>query len=145
LNTLDRVIDVKLEEGATDVPIWRWLRELVEKLGEDGMSSDESDTYQRTGLPTYRVKHLRWRRKMDNELNMVDKLRVVDKDLYSRRGAKPIPRFRDDRNSDSCRSAPKGRPRRLYDSQWLQEQTPRERRGLLIPDENFPWLQLLKT
>jgi len=83
LNTLDRVIDVKLEEGTTDVPIWQWLRELVEKLGEDGMSSDESDTDQWTGLPTYRVKHLRWRRNMDNELNMVDKLRVVHKDLYS--------------------------------------------------------------
>jgi len=73
---------MKLEEGTTDVLIWRWLQELVEKLEKDGMSSDESDTNQRTGLPTYCVKHLKWRWKMDNELNMVDKLRVVDKDLY---------------------------------------------------------------
>jgi len=73
---------MKLEEGTTDVLIWRWLQELVEKLEKDGMSSDESDTNQRTGLPTYRVKHLKWQWKMDNELNMVDKLRVVDKDLY---------------------------------------------------------------
>jgi len=139
------MIDVKLETCATDVSIWQWLREVTERLGEDGMSSDESDTDQRTGLPIYRVKHLRWRRKMDSELDMVDRLRVADKDLYSKRGAKPIPRFRDDRNSDSCRPAPKGRPRKLYNSEWLQEQTPRERRGLLISDEEFKWFQVLKT
>jgi len=78
------MIDVKLETCATDVSIWQWLQEVTERLGEDGMSSDESDTDQRTGFPIYRVKHLKWRWKMDSELDMVDRLRVADKDLYSK-------------------------------------------------------------
>ena len=144
MTTLQRTIDIKLEECATDAPIWQWLCDVIEKLGEDGMSSDESDTDERTGLPIYRVTNMKWRRKMVYELNMVDKLRLVDRDLYSGRGAKPIPRLRDERNSDSRRASPKGIPKKLYSAEWLQDQTPREYRELMIPDEDFQWLQLLK-
>ncbi len=144
MTTLQRTIDIKLEECATDAPIWQWLREVIEKLGEDGMSSDESDTDKRTGLPIYHVTNMKWRQKMVYELNMVDKLRLVDRDLYSGWGAKPIPRLRDERNSDSCRASPKEIPKKLYSAEWLQDQMPRKYRELMIPNEDFQWLQLLK-
>jgi hypothetical protein len=51
---------------------------VVEKLGKDGMSSDESDTDTRTGLLIYRVKNMKWWRKMAFELEMVDKLRLQE-------------------------------------------------------------------
>ena len=44
MTTLERIIDIKVEEQASDEAVWRWLSMVVEKLGEDGMSSDESDT-----------------------------------------------------------------------------------------------------
>ena len=37
------MIDIKEFEHATDTPIWKWLRQLIKTLGEDGTSSDESD------------------------------------------------------------------------------------------------------
>jgi hypothetical protein len=120
MTTLERIIDIKVEEQASDEAVWRWLSTVVEKLGEDGMSSDESDTDTRTGLPIYRVKNMKWRRKMAYELDMVDKLRVQDRDIYSQKGAKPTARFRDDRNSESQRVAPKGLPKRMYSSAWLK-------------------------
>ena len=142
--TLERIIDIKVEEQANDEAVWRWLHTVVEKLGEDGMSSDESDTDARTGLPIYRVKNMKWRRKMAHELEMVDKLRLQDRHIYSQKGAKPTARFRDDRNSESQRVAPKGLPKRMYSSAWLEGLTPQTRRKLMVSDEDFAWLNLLR-
>jgi len=60
LTTVNRLIELKEEEAANDLPVWRWLKTVLTKLGEDGMSSDESDTDQRTGLPIYQVKNMKW-------------------------------------------------------------------------------------
>jgi hypothetical protein len=117
---------------------------VVEKLGEDGMSSDESDTDTRTGLLMYRVKNMKWWRKMAYKLDMVDKLRLQDRDIYSQKGAKPTARFREDRNSGSQRVAPKGLPKGMYCSAWLKGLTPQTRRKLMVSDEDFAWLNLLR-
>jgi len=120
------------------------LYTVVEKLGEDGVSSDESDTDARTGLPIYRVKDMKWRRKMAYELDMVDKLRLQDRDIYiySQKGAKPTARFRDDRNSESQRAAPKGLPKTMYSSTWLKGLTRQACRKLMVSEEDFGWLNL---
>jgi hypothetical protein len=144
MTILERIIDIKVEEQASDEAIWRWLSTVVEKLGEDGMSSDESDTDTRTGLPIYCVKNMKWRRKMAYELDMVDKLRLQDRDIYSRKGAKPTVRFWDDRNSESQRVAPKALPKGMYSSPWLQGLTPQTRRKLMVSDEDFAWFTLRK-
>ena len=144
LTTLERIIDIKTEERANDETIWRWLHTVVEKLGEDGMSSDESDTDSRTGLLIYRVKNMKWRRKMAHELETIDKLRLGDKDIYSQRGAKPTLRIWDDRNNNSQRVTPKGLPKKLYCLTWLGELTSQGRRKLMVSDEDFDWLNFLR-
>jgi hypothetical protein len=143
MTTLERIIDIKVDEQASDEAVWRWLSTVVEKLWEDGMRSDESDTDTRTGLPIYRVKNMKWRRKMAYELDMVDKLRLSDRDIYSQKGAKPTARFRNDRNSESQRTSPKGLPKRMYSSEWLKGLTLQTRRKLMVSDKDFPWLNLL--
>jgi hypothetical protein len=87
---------------------------VVEKLGEDGMSSDESDTDTQTGLPILRVKNMKWRRKMAYELDIVDKLRLQNRDIYSRKGAKPTARFRDDETLKA-----KGLPLKVYQKECI--------------------------
>jgi L-asparaginase II len=43
--------------ATNDVPVYKWLRDVMAQLGNDGMSSDESDVDDR-GMPFYRVKLL---------------------------------------------------------------------------------------
>ena len=145
MTTVNRLIELKEEEAANDLPVWRWLKTVLTRLGEDGMSSDESDTDQRTGLPIYQVKNMKWRRKMAYQLDLIDKQRVLDKDIYASRGTKPVVRFRDERNGDSRRAVAVGRPRKLYCTTWLQEQTPQKRRKLMVSDEEFQWLGIIKS
>ena len=78
---------------------------------------------------------------MAYELDMVDKLRLQDRD---QKGAKPTVRFRDDRNSESQRVAPKGLPKTMYSSAWLKGLTPQTRRKLMVSDQDFAWFNLLR-
>ena len=81
---------------------------------------------------------------MAYELDMVDKLWLHDRDIYSQKGAKPTARFRDDRNSESQRVAPKGLPKRMYCSEWHKGLTPQTHRKLMASNEDFAWLNLLR-
>ncbi len=135
---------MKEEEAVNDLPVWRWLKVLVMKLGEDGMSSDESNTNQQTGLPIYQMKNMKWQRKMTYQLDLIDKQRVFDKDIYASRGIKPVVQIRDERNGDSRRVAAVERPKKLYCATWLQKQTPQKCRKLMVSDEEFQWLSIIK-
>jgi hypothetical protein len=90
------MIDIKESEDAPDTPIWKWLRQLIKTLGEDGTSSDESEVDEQTGYTIYRAHKMPWRRNIDFEISMIDKLRFRDKDLFSSKGSKPLPRLRSD-------------------------------------------------
>ncbi len=83
-----------------------------------------SKTRARWRTAIYRAKNVRWRRKIAYEVDMVDKLRLQDKDISSQKKAKPPPRFRDRNGSESKRVAPKGLPKSMYCSTWLRELTP---------------------
>ena len=68
--------------------IWKWLRQVIQGLGHDGMSSEESDV--EDDMDTIlRVKTLPWRRNLEKELTLIDSLRVQDPGNYSRCGSKP--------------------------------------------------------
>ena len=89
---MNHTVDLKKEQDADDLGIWEWLLSLLEVLGEDGMSSEESDIDVRTGMEVYYCKKMPWRRNVDREMGLIDKERVQDKKVYSRRGAKPVVR-----------------------------------------------------
>jgi hypothetical protein len=88
------------------------------------------------------VRHIDSVVKMAYELDMVDKLRLQDRDIYSQKGAKPTARFRDDRNSESQRAAPKGLPKTMYSSTWLKVLTRQASRKLMVSEEDFGWLNI---
>jgi hypothetical protein len=137
------VIDIKESEHASDTPIWKWLHQLIKTLGEDGTSSDESEVDEQTGCTVYRVHKMPWRRNIDFEISMIDKLRFTDKDLFSNRGSKPSPRSRSNRNRDSSRMPPKGLPKAVYNSEWIANRG--DKRKLGISKKPFEWMNLKQT
>jgi hypothetical protein len=146
MNILEKVIDLKKSEDAPDTPIWEWLRRLIKTLGEDGTSSDESEVDEQTGSTIYRVHKMPWRRNVDFEISMIDKLRFHDKDLFSNKGSKPSPRLRSDRNQDSLRKTPpKGLPKAVYNSEWVAKQSRKDKRKLEISKKPFEWMSLRQT
>jgi hypothetical protein len=146
MDILEKVIDIKESEGASDTPIWEWLRRLIKTLGEEGTSSDESEVDEQTGQTIYRVHKMPWRRNVEIEISMVDKLRFHDKDLFSNKGSKPLPRTRSDRNQESSRkSPPKGLPRAVYSGEWVAKQSKLEKHRLEISKEPFEWISLRQT
>ena len=59
---------IRTAEG--DLHIWQWLENLIEYLGSNGMSSEDTDI----GIDRkYRVKILLWRHNMDQYLELIDK------------------------------------------------------------------------
>jgi hypothetical protein len=139
---VNTMIQLKGDEGAEDVPLWEWLHEVLERLGADGMSSEESAV---EGLETvFRVKILDWRRDMTKELNIIDEQRLLDSDLFSARGSKPGTRVRRSDNARSGRDPVPRLPRCFYDQAWLEQQSDNYRRmTLCISEKQFRWFQLV--
>jgi len=125
--------------------LWEWLKEVILRLGIDGMSSEESDVDQNAvgvEVAIYRVKILAWRRKMDDELALIDQARKYAV-KNGPRGTRPVDRRRSNINAASSRSPVPGLPEALYDSNWLSTRT-REYKELTlkVTKEEFRWLKL---
>ena len=140
---MDHTINLKKEQGADDVRIWEWLLSLLEVLEEDGMSSEESDIDARMGMEVYHCKKMPWRRNVDWEMGLIDKERVQDKKVYSKRGAKPVVRVRNGERGDTRGPAPTGLPQSFYEKEWLAAQSDVNRRGLNISQKKFKWFMIL--
>ena len=137
------MIQLKHEEGAADVSAWQWMEQVLRHLGEDGMSSDESDVEGELNTTVFRVKTMPWRRNIDGELNIIDKQRLKDKDIFSPRGSRPAPRIRHHRNPPSDRRHVSNLPREFYDNDWFEEKTPDEKRFTVDPSkEKFKWIKI---
>ena len=91
--------------------------DLESKIGERNLQLSKTQARWRTAI--YRVKNVRWRRKMAYEVDMVDKLQLQDKDISSQKKARPPPSFRDQNGSESKRVARKGLLKSMYCSMWL--------------------------
>ena len=130
------MIELESSKLKGDTVRWKWLKELLEHLQGEGMSSDESDTdgYQ----IVYRVKRRPWRHP-DISLCMesIDEQRlgVV---AFSRKGSTPKNRIRGD-TSISTRPHVDGLPEALYDPQWVKETA--NRVCLQVSKEPFQWLK----
>nr|VWO98406.1 Serine/threonine-protein kinase SMU1 (EC [Ganoderma boninense] len=105
---------------------WKKFLQIIDTLGKEGMSSDESDE-DVTHLPCYRVSILPWRREFDAIMDKIDAERLNPKSGYSKRGSRPTPRHRQDKALEgaddirvSRREAVSGLPSAFYDAQWLK-------------------------
>ena len=85
--TVEKVIALHVGNPESDVAVWRFLEKVLDLLGPDGMSSEDTCD----GLPetVFRVKVLEWRRPMDDHMEIIDNQRVLDRDLFSRQGSRP--------------------------------------------------------
>ncbi|KAG2737149.1 hypothetical protein P692DRAFT_20674337, partial [Suillus brevipes Sb2] len=62
--------------GKEDLPVWAYLNSIVETLGKDGMSSDESET-EDCELPVFRLKTMPWRANFGQEMQIIDEQRLA--------------------------------------------------------------------
>jgi hypothetical protein len=115
---------------------WKWLKELLEHLGGEGMSSDDTDI---EGYEVvYRTKTRAWRHP-DISLCMesIDEQRIGVVS-FSRQGSKPAKRIRDG-TLISTRPHVDGLPEALYDPQWTKQ--PANRICLHVSKKSFQWLR----
>jgi hypothetical protein len=126
-----------LEVDEDFVDLWTWLGNVLEELGQEGMSSDESDVENETET-IYRPKTMPWRRKMDKELDLIDASRFKQK-VFGKQGSKPVRRYRHPDNPVSTREPVEGLPRSFYDDDWFNHRAGRDR-ILQISLVDFPWM-----
>lgn len=101
--------------------IWEeGFKPLLEGLGKDGMSSDESDVDPTTGETTFIVKELPWRVDVKEELDTIDLQRKKNRSARVRRGAQPSKRIRLAKGPSSIRPPPMGINRALVEKSWLK-------------------------
>lgn len=139
---LHHVIELKKDETAEDLPTWQWLQRLVKTLGDDGMSSEESDV-ENDVETVLRVKNMPWRREVERELNIIDHQRVLDDDIFSPQGSKPMKRIRAPGNPKTSRSPMTGLPKGLYNGEWISDLTEREVQRLEMSNETFRWIKVI--
>lgn len=114
---------------------------MLERLGSDGMSSDESAVEDNIEI-VYRVKRLPWRRSIEKELDLIDAQRIRQPNPFGKQGSKPVRRFRHPAYPASTRKAVEGLPKAFYDEQWLLERDKRQKR-MAISSEKFNWLSIV--
>ncbi|KAF8906074.1 hypothetical protein CPB84DRAFT_1844719 [Gymnopilus junonius] len=137
--TLVRIVSIKREQNEADCFIWEWLLDLVETLGEDGMSSDESEIDDRTATVIYRVKNMPWRRTISEEMDLIDKQRATAH-IFSKKGSKPMPRMRGGGESrrDEVEELPKG----IYNKDWLKKLPLSSKDDFKFSPKKFQWLKI---
>jgi hypothetical protein len=133
-------VERKTDEGASDIAIWEWLEKLVMTLGPEGTSSDESDVDEETGTEILYVKSLDWRRSCEKEMDIVDRQRRADRELFSNKGSKPTPRLRKQSRGNTRRKPPLEKPKALFDRKYLENH--RNERSLKFSGEKMTWLNI---
>ena len=128
---------------------WKQFLQIIETLGKEGMSSDESASEESTHCSCYRVSILPWRCDFNGIMDKIDAERWSPRSGYSARGSRPTPRHRQDRvdsldDADdlvSHRKPISGLPAPFYNEEWLEgcsedyiEQV------LCVSEEPFDWV-----
>jgi hypothetical protein len=124
-----------------EIVLWQWLLKLVETLGVDGMSSEESDD--ESGMEIrFHVKRLPWRRDLTKELGLIDEVRMRQEGIFGRQGSKPVKRIRENVRRVSTRRAARSLPKALYNQEWLEAQPfPQYSPGFTETD--FKWFDII--
>ena len=115
---------------------------MLQKLGFEGMSSDDTDNRDLTQR-VYRVRVLDWQRNVDRELHVIDRMRLEGEEVWASQGSKPAPRIRGEGNPSRRRDPPTGLPESFYNATWLinKDKSWRER-VLCVSKEEFHWLKI---
>ncbi|PIL27306.1 hypothetical protein GSI_10453 [Ganoderma sinense ZZ0214-1] len=150
------ICTTKIQLATTPFEKTRWTQflKILEILGKDGMSSDESTDDEDTHRPCYRVSLLPWRRNFDKIMEAIDVERLTEQSGYSKRGSIPTTRFRQNRTlamseqasaTSICisRRPPVSHlPEVFYDGEWMSERADEYVTGVLLcsSEEGFEWV-----
>lgn len=115
---------------------------MIKDLGPDGMSSDESEIDEHTGREILHVSQMTWRRKVDREMDLVDRQRMTDMELFSKKGAKPATRVRD--GKETRRNPVEGLSKAFYEKTWLAAKSEAFLKKFSIAKKQVKWLALWK-
>lgn len=133
-----KVIDRKVEkkkaglELSDDLEVWEWLKSLMKALGEEGMSSDESETEDHRQV--FVAKSMPWRRDCREHMDIMDRERL-EGDLFEKRGHRPDYRVRRADCLASSRKIPEGLPKAVYSPQWVDSLDQRRKHSVYKPGE----------
>jgi hypothetical protein len=97
--------------------MWAWLGKVMDQLGHDGMSSEDSEIEDQIDV-VLRVHAMPWRQEMSNELAYIDSQRVRDNNIFGRQGMRPMKRIRG-QGRESTREPVQGLPLAFYNQTWL--------------------------
>jgi hypothetical protein len=141
VRTVDYIIELRADDDESDVAIWKWLRDVLQILGAEGMSTDESGVDDDDFNVIYRVTIKAWRRPEITEyMQQIDKERLGEDSGFSAQGAQPHRRVRDYTNAESSRTPTKCLPRALYDDSWFNKN--HRKFSLNVSKEQFQWLKI---
>ncbi|KAJ7473911.1 hypothetical protein B0H11DRAFT_1918717 [Mycena galericulata] len=137
VGTITATIEIKSgERNAGDIKTWERLLEMIEHLGEQGMSSEEEDEIEMDDIKVriFRVKLCVWR-----EPRVVEYVRFVDAQtaLFKKKQRGPIPASRIRSDTPGSSKAPCGLPKSLYNGEWLKKSTPAYLKELKVSKEEF--------
>jgi hypothetical protein len=107
-------------DGTTDIG-WKATTKMVEQLGPEGMSSDESEVDANTRKTTYRIRKRLWRSgECKDRILIIDADRNVTNALGGARPGNPARERVRGSNATASERAPKvGCPKNYYSKTWV--------------------------
>ncbi|KAJ7848863.1 hypothetical protein B0H14DRAFT_3452903 [Mycena olivaceomarginata] len=127
-NSVQLILKLK-DDQEVDVGTWQYLQDLLERLGKDGMSSEE-----------------------EGAKPITDYMLLINQsvaEVKTSKGGSSGPRICVNTNPIGTTAAPPGLPRKMYDEQWLAE---REKNApywvsttLRVSEEAFQFLRIPKS
>lgn len=118
--TIENVIAIKFGQGDPDLKTWEHFRDMLGRLGPEGMSSEEEGVEKmgNVNVSVFRVRLCVWR---TPEISKY--FRYIDKEgenpaIRGTKGSRSLPRIPIDDTGVS--PAPTGLPRKMYDPTWLE-------------------------
>lgn len=119
---IEKVIAIKLGQAAPDLKTWEYFRDMLARLGSDGMSSEDEGVEKvgNVNVSVFRVRLCVWRAAEISEY-----FKFVDKEgdsiaIRGAKGSRMLPRLHTEEPGVS--PAPAGLPRKMYSPAWLGRQ-----------------------
>ncbi|KAF8588788.1 hypothetical protein K439DRAFT_1613290 [Ramaria rubella] len=143
IKTAESMVALKKDAGAMEAIIWQWLLDMLKSLGQDGMSSEESDDETNDSIHSVlHPKNLPWRQHRRGTENLGYQ-QHLDRDIFAPQGAKPVQQIRSPRNPQTNRKPPAGFPKIFYNEEWLSDQTMHYvEKTLKVSSTKFSWMRI---
>lgn len=147
------MVKLKEDEGDphNDLEFWQWALKVIQRLGAEGMSSDESVDELNTPRGQdrlYRVRIMVWRKRVEEFLKAIDECRQAENGIFSLRGSMGLKRTRPPNDEPaawprSSRPPVECLPFVFYDERWFNEVDANVRMATLhVTAEEFRWAQI---